>query len=275
MLKFEKTIPVGLQLYSVRDALQSDLKGTLKKIKEMGYDYVEHAGFHGLTAKEFRAALDEAGLIAVSAHVSYNDMLNNIDKVVDDCVTIGAKFVALPYLEPAYRPGAEKFDEVVENLSVFGKKFAENGIQLLYHNHDFEFQRMPDGQYAIDYMYETVDASLLATEFDCGWVNVSGENPAEYIRKYAGRCPVVHLKDYTGQRTENMYNLIGLKETSKPSELFQFRPVGYGKLDIPSIIKAATESGTNYFIVEQDSSLDQTPLEAVEMSRKYLKTLGF
>lgn len=275
MLKFEKTLPVGLQLYSVRDFLQKDFEGTLKKIKDMGYDYVEPAGFYGMTAEKFSEGLKNAGLTAICAHIPYAEMMADGDKVVNDCLTLGIKYVAIPYLDEKTRPGSENFENVLETIRAFGKKCADKGITLLYHNHDFEFIKMPDGRYGLDYMYETVDASLLATELDCCWVNVAGENPADYVRKYAGRCPVVHLKDFTGHKSANMYNLIGLKETAKQTSTFEFRPVGYGKQDVPSILKAATESGALYLVVEQDQPGEQTALEAVEMSRKYLRSLGF
>lgn len=275
MLKFEKTLPVGLQLYSVRDFLQNDFEGTLKKIKEIGYDYVETAGFYGLTVEKFAEGLKNAGLTAISAHVPYAEITADPDRVIRHCKALGMKYIAIPYLDDKTRPGSEGFDGVLETIKSFGKKCADNGLTLLYHNHDFEFIKMPDGRYGLDYMYETVDASLLQTELDCCWVNVAGEVPAEYVKKYAGRCPVVHLKDFTGVKSDNMYNLIGLKETAKETSAFEFRPVGYGKQDVPSIIKAAIASGANYLVVEQDQPGEQTSLEAVEMSRKYLKSLGF
>lgn len=275
MLKFEKALPVGLQLYSVRDFLEKDLLGTLKKVKAMGYDYAEPAGLYGIPAEKFRAALDEAGLTAICAHVPFAEMKADPDKVIKDYTTIGIKFIAIPYLGDDDRPGAKNFESVLDYAREFGKKCADAGMTLLYHNHDFEFIKMPDGRYGLDYMYETVDASLLQTELDCCWVKVAGEDPAAYIRKYAGRCPIVHLKDFTGERSNNMYNLIGLKETAKVTSEFAFRPVGYGKQDVPSILKAATESGALYLVVEQDNPGEQTSLEAAEMSRKYLLSLGF
>ncbi len=275
MLKFEKTLPVGLQLYSVRDFLQKDFEGTLKKLKDMGYDYVEPAGFYGMTAEKFSDGLKKAGLTAISAHIPYAEMMSDSNKVINDCLTLGIKYLAIPYLDEKTRPGAADFENVLNTIREFGKKCAENGITLLYHNHDFEFIKMPDGRYGLDYMYETVDASILATELDCCWVKVAGEDPVEYVKKYAGRCPVVHLKDFTGVKSENMYNLIGLKETAKSTSSFEFRPVGYGKQDIPSIIKAAIASGAKYLVVEQDQPGEQTSLEAAEMSRNYLKSLGF
>lgn len=275
MLKFEKKLPVGLQVYSVRDYASKDLEGTMKKLKEIGYDYVEPAGLYGYTAEEYRAVLDKYGLTAICAHVPYAEMIADLDKVIADYTTLGVKYIAIPYLGEDDRPLGKNFDSVLESIKTIGKKFADNGITLLYHNHDFEFVKMPDGKYGLDYMYDTVDASLLQTELDCCWVNVAGEDPASYIRKYANRCPIVHLKDFTGSKTQNMYNLIGMKAVAETTAAFAFRPVGYGKQDVPTIITAAIESGANYLVVEQDNPGDQTSLEAVEMSRNYLKSLGF
>lgn len=276
MLKFSKTLPVGLQLYSVRDFMASDLPGTLKKVKEIGYDYVEPAGLCGVSAEAFKKALDDAGLKAICAHVPLAEMLADQDKVINDYgKVIGLKYIAIPYLGESDRPGAENFENVLDFIRAFGKKCAENGITLLYHNHDFEFIKMPDGRYGLDYMYETVDSAALQPELDCCWVKVGGENPAAYVRKYAGRCPVVHLKDFAGEKSNNMYNLIGMKETAKETSAFEFRPVGYGRQDIPSILKAATESGAEYLVVEQDNPGEQTSLEAAAMSRNYLASLGF
>lgn len=275
MLKFEKTLPVGLQVYSVRDYASKDLEGTMKKLKEIGYDYVEPAGLYGKTAEEYKAVLDNCGLTAICAHVPYAEMIADLDKVIADYKTLGVSYIAVPYLGEDDRPGAKNFDTVLENIRNIGKKCAENGITLLYHNHDFEFVKMPDGRYGLDYMYDTVEPEYLQTELDCCWVNVGGENPAAYVRKYAGRCPVVHLKDFTGSKSANMYNLIGMKEVAETTNTFAFRPVGYGKQDVPSILTAAIESGAKYLVVEQDNPGEQTSLEAVAMSRNYLKTLGF
>ena len=273
MLKFEKTLPVGLQLYSVRDFLTKDLKGTLAKVKAIGYDYVEPAGLYGIPAADFKAALDEAGLTAICAHVPYAEMVADFDKVVADYTTLGVKFIAVPYLGDDDRAGGKNHHIVLKNIAAFAKMLAAKGMTLLYHNHDFEFVKLDNGKYALDDMYDQIPE--LQTELDCCWVNVAGEDPAYYIRKYANRCPVVHLKDFTGSKSANMYNLIGLKESAKTTSAFAFRPVGYGKQDVPTIITAAIESGAQYLVVEQDNPGEQTSLEAVEMSRNYLKTLGF
>ena len=268
-------LPVAVQLYSVREDAKNDLRATLEAIKKMGYDGVEFAGLHGNAPEDIKKMCDELGLIPLSAHVPYLDMVANAD-ILNDYATIGCKFVVVPYLTEEYRPGHDKFNEVIENIKVLGAKANELGMTLLYHNHDFEFIKL-DGKYALDILYEEVSADLLQTELDTCWVNVGGEVPADYIRKYAGRCPVVHLKDFYGEKSEDMYELIGIASTApqKPSN-FEFRPVGSGIQDFPAIIKASEESGATWVVVEQDkATMGLTPMESIAKSREYLRTLGY
>ena len=187
------------------------------------------------------------------------------------------KYIAIPYLVEEDRPGQPKFLENIKTFSKIGEACNKYGITLLYHNHDFEVVKMENGQYALDFMYDESPASLLQTELDICWVKVSGEDPAEYIKKYSGRAPIVHLKDfYKEGNPANMYELIGT-ETEKVEETgkFEFRPVGYGCQNIPSVLEAALEAGANWVVVEQDQAYERAPLDAVTLSREYLKTLGW
>ena len=269
---------IGYQVYSARDDAAKDLLGTLKTIKSLGYDGVEFAGFYGHEAKEVKAMLDEVGLVAISHHVPYAAMCADIEKVIEDNKTIGCKFIAIPFLDDATRPGAAGFAATIKNIYKFGKMIKEAGMQLVYHNHDFEFVNV-SGQYGLDFLYDAVPECILQTEIDCCWVRYAGENPADYIKKYAGRCEVVHLKDYVGRKEEgkNPYALIGVdKDTANADEgvAFEFRPVGYGEQNVPSIIESAQACGAEWFIVEQDLSIGRAPLEAAKMSIDYLRGLG-
>lgn len=269
-------LPVAVQVYSVRDEANADLLGTLKEIKKMGYDGVEFAGLYGNAPADVKKMCEEAGLIPVSAHVPYTDMVADPKGVLSQYATIGCKFVAVPYLKPEDRPDGGRFDEVIKNIEMLGKAAKELGIQLLYHNHDFEFMTI-GGKYALDILYESVPAEYLQTELDVCWVNVGGENPADYIRKYTGRSPVVHLKDFYGEKSEDMYELIGIedKKPKRPGN-FEFRPVGSGLQDFPSILAAAEDAGATWVVVEQDKpSMGLTPMESIAKSREYLKALGY
>lgn len=269
-----KKFPIALQLYSVRDDVEKDFYGTLQKVKELGYDGVEFAGLFGHSAAEIKAWCEELGLTALSAHVPFVDMVAD-PALLEEYAAIGCRYVAIPYLTEEYRPGAEKFDEVIAGARMLGEKANALGMQLLYHNHDFEFVKL-DGKYALDVLYDTVPANLLATELDTCWVKVGGADPAAYLRKYAGRAPVVHLKDFVGSKTENMYALIGIDNggASADAAAFEFRPVGYGVQDFYGILNAAEEAGAKWVVVEQDMpSLERTPMECATMSVRYLKSL--
>lgn len=269
------TLNIALQLYSVRDDMENDFIGTLEKVKEYGYDGVELAGLYGRTPEEFKQALDSVGLKAISAHVPYLELMDDLEGTVEKYVTIGCQYIAVPYLTEEYRPGTDNFIEVVENIKKIGECCNNKGITLLYHNHDFEFDLMPDGRYALDYIYETVDKKYLQTEIDTCWVKVSGINPAEYITKYTGRSPVVHLKDYVGEKSENMYELIGIDSSGEKAAAFEFRAVGLGVQDFPAIIQAAIDAGTKWVVVEQDAHYENTALEDAKISREYLTTIGY
>ncbi len=269
------SFPIAVQLYTVRRELKDDMRGTLEQIKKMGYDGVEFAGLHGHTVAEVKAMCEEIGLVPISAHVPYLDMLADPRGVLSQYAELGVKFVAVPYLTPEYRPGTKAFPEVVKNVEMLGSVAKELGMQLLYHNHDFEFVKL-DGKYALDVLYDTVPAELLQTELDTCWVNVGGEVPADYILKYTGRAPIVHLKDFAGEKSDDMYELIGIA-ASKPKQpsKFEFRPVGLGLNDFPAILDAARKAGAEWVVVEQDEpSMGLTPLQSIEKSIQYLKSIG-
>lgn len=272
------SLPVAVQLYSVRDEMAADFGGTLKKVRAMGYDGVEFAGLFGKKPEEVRALCEEIGLCPLSAHVPYYDMIANPEGVLSDYAAIGCRYVAIPYLTPECRPGTEGFADVVKNAEMLGRVAKKLGMQLLYHNHDFEFTKL-DGKYALDVLYETVPADLLQTELDVCWVRVGGEDPAAFIRKYTGRAPVVHLKDYAGGKSEHMYELIGIKDDKKtePAEkAFEFRPVGSGVQNFPGILQASVDAGAHWVVVEQDApSMGLTPMQSIEKSRDYLRSVGY
>ena len=269
-------LPIAIQLYSVRDDMAADFEGTLKKIKALGYDGVEFAGLFGRKPEYIKELLKEIGLEPVSAHVSYNEMMSDIEGVMSAYETIGVKYIAIPYMTEEFRPNAPKFDEAIEGMKLLGKAANAHRLTLLYHNHDFEFVKIGD-EYGIDVMYERVPADLLKTELDTCWVNVAGENPAAFVLKYSVRAPDVHLKDFymPAKKPEKMYALIGIDdgeaEQKDEADSFGFRPVGYGAQDIPAIIAASEKAGAKWLVVEQDDpSMGKTPMECAQMSIEYL-----
>jgi sugar phosphate isomerase/epimerase len=272
-----KILPVAVQVYSVRDAAAADFRGTMQKLKAMGYDGVELAGLYGNPVADIKNILEETGLPAISAHVPLQEMQEDIDKVIATYKSMGCRYIAVPYLMEGSRPGDDAFADILEDIIRFGEACTAQGLTLLYHNHDFEFIVLPDGSFALDDLYAKTTPAQLQAEPDTCWIKVAGQDPAAYIRQYTGRVPVVHLKDFykVGQGGK-MYELIGIETAEKKAEgHFEFRPVGHGLQDFPPILAASVDAGASWVVVEQDESVGRTPLEAVAMSRQYLKSLGW
>lgn len=266
--------PIALQLYSVRDDMAADFEGTLKKVKALGYDGVEFAGIFGKSAAEIKKMCDEIGLIPISAHVPYDELLKG-DVTFKTYAEIGCKFIVIPWIGGEFLAGGEKNAEFIANVKKFGELAQANGMTLCYHNHDFEFEKV-NGEYKIDRLYKDVSADLLSTQLDTCWVNVGGENPADFIRKYSGRIRIIHLKDFVGSKSENMYGLIGTdgEEKAADASKFELRPVGSGVQDFPAILAACKEVGAEWVVVEQDEpSMGKTPIECAETSINYVKSI--
>lgn len=269
-----KRFPVALQLYSVRDELDKDYEATLRKVKAMGYDGVELPGLSDkVTPAEIKKLCEEIGLVPISSHVPLLDMIANPD-IIKSFKEIGCKYVVIPYLNEDLRPGTDGFAKVIDAAKMLSEKANELDLKICYHNHDFEFTKIGD-EYAIDILYNEVP--YLQPEFDICWVKVAGVDPSDYIRKYAGRQDLLHLKDYVGEQCENMYNLIGLDDDEEKiaSGNFEFRPIGYGCQDFYSILNAAEDAKVEWIIIEQDQpSIGKTPLECAELGVKYINTIN-
>ena len=273
------SLPVAVQVYSVRDSAEANLADTLRKIKEMGYAGVEFAGLYGYSPEYVKGLCDGIGLVPISAHIPLDEMIADPDKTFSDYATIGVKYAAVPYVTPERRPGAEKFRETIATIAELGKCAKKYGITLLYHNHDFEFTKV-DGEYGLDILYKEVSPEYLQTELDLCWVNVGGEEPAAFLRKYTGRAPVVHLKDFfmSGKLPKHLYALIGIEEEEKEEEpsTFEFRPVGHGMQKMPEILSACLDAGASWVVVEQDEpSMGLSRMESIKASREYLASQGW
>ncbi len=272
-----KNFKVGLQIYSLCDEMAKDMKKTLYSIKDMGYDYLELAGFYDMEAADLKGLLDRYDLKAISTHQNYEPVLEKPDKWIKDFKTLGLEYVAMPWMGLEKHKGYEAFSKTVSDFKKLGKLLEKNGIKSLYHNHDFEFNRK-DGKFILEWLLEEV-GDWLFPELDVCWVHYAGYRPDEYIRKYKGKLPVLHLKDFICTKIGNVpvytpEKSDSIKYPDREKVGFEFRPVGYGVQNIQSILASAEEAGTKYLIVEQDDFVGIEPIEGVKMSRKYLKSLG-
>lgn len=259
-----KQWPVALQVYSVREDAAKDFAGTMRAVKEMGYDGVELAGTYGLAIPEVKEILDQVGLQLVSAHVTVDQLEN--DAILDAYAATGMGYIAIPrFTDP--KTNAE-LQANITRFRAIAQRCKIRGLQLLYHNHASELKKFDDA-YVLDTYYASISEDLLKTELDVCWIHVAGETPAPFVRKYTGRSPILHLKDFSG------HSPTGKEEKREaPASTFEFRPVGYGLLDIPTILAAAEDAGCEWLVVEQDQpSMGKTPMECAAMSVRYLKTL--
>ncbi len=266
---------IGLQLFSVRMDAERNLAGTLREVAEMGYDGVELAGLYGKPAEEVRELAKAAGLEIISAHVGLAEFRRDLPGTVATYRSIGCRYVAVPYLMPEDRPNGEHFAQTMADIAAIAAECEKQGLTLLYHNHDFEFVRLPDGRTALEALYACAPATQLQTELDVCWASLVGEDPAALLRKQVGRAPLVHLKDSIGDRPADYYEKIGLAHRPAPNaEPFAFCPVGSGNVNIPAVVEAAKEAGASWVIVEQDEpAAGQTALGSARQSAEYVRKL--
>ena len=258
----------GLALYTVRDNMGEDAKGTLEKVAEAGYAYVEAAGynegkFYGMSPVEFKAYLESLGLQPVSTHMGMVTM-ENADKLIADVKAAGFEYFTIPVppmgmftFDPANRTMGMKgtLEDLANILTTLGKKCEAVGLQLLYHNHDFEYKKNEDGVVPIEYLLENTDPKYVNFQMDLFWVTKAEADPVVYFNKYPGRFKSWHVKD--------------MDEEGK------FAPVGEGTIDFKRILNEKETSGMVKYFVEQDMTWDKKPLEVIPISHEGLKEIGF
>lgn len=253
---------VGLQLYTVRDAMQRDAADTLRRVHEIGYHYVESAGYnngqlYGQSAKVFKALMDENELTMPSAHVGWEAMRDDPERAAATFSEAGAEFVVVPWLAEDMRnaAGYAKLVGVLNNAGPICKKY---GLQLAYHNHDFEFNTLVANQKPMDFILQETDADTVKIELDLYWITRAGSDYQAYFRQHPGRFPLWHVKDM--DNTPDRF----------------FAAVGSGTLDWPTIFQQQDTAGMRYFFVEQDAvKSGLNPMDEIAKSFGYLDKLKF
>jgi sugar phosphate isomerase/epimerase len=245
-----KRIPVGLQLYTLRELCAEDFPGTVEKVAEIGYEGVELAGFYGLSPGEVRDLMAEHDLIIAGTHGAGE---RDIPKLAAQLKELGCNAVWGPVLPEGKLPeDVEGCRAMVKYANQVGAELRKEGIQLYYHNHSKEFDRV-EGRYIMDWLLEDTEPENVAAEIDVMWAQHADVDPAAYIRKFPGRVPLAHIKDMDVKH--------------------EFTEVGKGVLDFDSIFAACEEVGTRWYIVEQDTcKID--PIESVRISFDFFKSRG-
>jgi sugar phosphate isomerase/epimerase len=230
---------IALQLYTLREAAAEDLPAVLGRIREMGWEYVQWSGMPDLPADSIRRHLDEAGLRCIAGHYSVEAFEEDFAGAAAFWKTIGAKDVAPGGMMEECRADIAAWKRGCQRLNVLGGRLREEGMRFSYHNHDFEFETFPaDPRAKLDILYESTDPSHLYAELDTAWVRQGGADPADYIRRYAGRCPVIHVKDLAPAPAEDG----GV----------DFTALGRGILDWASIFRETRNAGVEWYVYEQD-----------------------
>ncbi len=258
----------GIALYTLRDTMAINPKGVLKAVADLGYAYVEAAGyddgkFYGMSPLEFKTYLKQVGLKPISSHMGMVT-LDNADKLIADVKAAGFEYFVIPVppmgafaFDPASKTLSMKQDAktVLANLNAIADKCAAAGLKCLYHNHDFEFKPGPDGIVPIDYFIENSDPKKLNFQMDLYWVTKAGADPVAYFDRYPGRFHAWHVKDMDAEG--------------------RFAPVGEGSIDFARILAAKEQSGMRFYLVEQDMTWNETPMQAIAISKKGLTKIGF
>ncbi|MDW8145076.1 MAG: sugar phosphate isomerase/epimerase [Roseiflexaceae bacterium] len=246
------TNPLSLQMYTLRDQAATDYVGTLRKVKEIGYDAVELAGLGGISAAKLRQELDAIGLIVSGAHVPIEMLESQLDTIIADMQTLGAPYLICPWAPPERRSSADNYRTLARVLNDIGAAVANAGLTFCYHHHDVELHSFGNTT-GLHILLHECDPRAVAFEIDVYWAAYAGVDPVQLINEFAERAPLIHLKDMApGSRT--------------------FAEVGHGVLNIPAILRAARAAGAQWFVVEQDIC-QRPPLESVRMSYAYLKGL--
>lgn len=269
-------LPLGLQLYSLRELLPKDFDGTLKAIAAAGYTEVEAAGFYAMSAPEFKQSMTTAGLKCVSAHYPLSMLQPQLESIITYANQLGLQYIvcASPSLkdpskvklspkDPGYHDAwvnaftlddwkwnAEQYNEIGQRVKGYDMKFG-------YHNHTTEFRKLKN-VVPYDELIKLTDPDLVTFEMDCGWVSVAGYNPVEFLTKYPTRISMLHVKDF---------------DLKKGTEHVQSTELGHGTIDYRPIFEAAKRGGhiTHYFVEQEE--FDMPPLEAIKIDAEYMQNL--
>jgi len=248
----------GAQLYTVRDFCTNldDFAQTLEKIAAIGYKTVQVSGVCAYEAGWLKEQLDKNGLECAVTHTAYDKFLNTPDKVALDHLAFGCKYAGIGSAPNEFANPQVDYDRFLAEMKPAAQTLKAHGVTFCYHNHQYEFNKL-NGEKVIDKMTQDFSLDELSFILDTYWVQFSGGDPAEWIKKLKGRVQCVHLKD-----------MQIINSTQKMAV------IGEGNINFDSVLSACEASGTEYLLVEQDDCNGENPFDCLERSYKYLKSIG-
>ena len=246
---------IGLQLYSLRGEIKEDLEGSLKKIADIGYHFLEAAGysegkFYGLEPTEFKDLVNKYGMKLISSHLSFNE--NEISRVLSAHKEAGIKYLVWPWIGKEQRETIENYKDLAKKFNTWGELCKENGLSFGYHNHDFEFYPI-NGVVPYQVLLESTDPDFVFMQLDLYWIIFAGQDPVEYFEKYPGRFKLWHVKDMKAGADKKMTE------------------VGTGIIDYKKIFEYSSLAGMKEFFVEQDV-IEGDGFESVKKSFDFLNS---
>lgn len=258
---------VGLQLYTVRQELEDDLIGTLRKIKEIGYSHVEGASyynrkFYGQTREHYLRILSDVDLKMTSNHIEFGrpnekdrfNMNNNWEQVCEDAAFMEQEYIVCPSLPKGIRTSIDNYKSTAELLNICGVEAKKHGLKLCYHNHDFEFVPL-DKILPFDILAQETDSNLVHFELDIYWTHRAGMDTQKLIKKYKGRFPLFHIKDM------------------EAAPDFSFTEFGTGVINWKKMFKLSEIAGLKYFYIEQDDMKKYNAIESIQISYDNLNAI--
>ncbi len=253
------TLPIALQLYTVRESMNKDVEGTLQQVAAAGYRNVELAGYYKRTAEDFKKLLDRFKLTAIGAHVSPDATEENMKKLADEARLFGYRYVVtsgFPGFQWGKDPTVEEWTAGVKKLAQISELARKHGLTFCYHNHSFEFVKLAGGsQRPMDMIYD--HPARIAAELDVYWVTHGHDDPLAWMDRLTGRVPLLHVKDMA------------------PGSERKFSEVGTGVVKIKEVVARAAKVGAQFLIVEQDSNwIDSDPVKSAVMSLHNLQRIA-
>jgi len=262
--KSKKNYGVGIQLYTIRDAMSADILGTLKKVSAIGYKNLELAGysngkFYGYSPVEFKKIIADLGMDAISSHTQVESASISLDQaklMADAHAQLGVKYCIKPWVEEVDR-NLKQYKKMVGDCNEVGKITKSVGIQYGYHNHNFEFATLDGVVPYYDILMPGFDADLVTMELDLFWASKAGQDPVAMFKKYPGRFQLFHMKDMRTKETP----FFEIKKDDMIS-------AGSGVIDFKTILASSEIAGLKYAFVEDDNQNNGKPFEGIESAFK-------
>lgn len=270
-----QNVKLASPLYILREQCAVDLFSVLRKLKDIGFDGVEFLGFFGHSADEVRRCLDEIEFRALGNHVSYQSFLQDINGTLDFHAAVGCGYITVSDLGASGFPGSPNWSRTLAGLTEISERAQKYGITLLYHNHDHELIEHVDGHELLDAILSSTPKPVLSFEPDLGWIEIGGGNCADYLTRYVDRSPVIHLKDYYSTDNSKLGYVRDFVPQRGSAERghFEFRPTGYGILNLPRLMPLCLSCNPEWLVMDHDLAYERDSFTDLKLSLDYVKTL--